>query len=146
MTRGDEDIEPWSLKFWQPLSLAAQFFRSPPPVGFEVYKFLKPHLLAQQFFQSPPFGCLNIFGAAPQYISSFPPCHVKWTFPYNFKLIVVKLAVNHHLHLCLQCTCISISKSFFYSYCKFLPVLRSVLEVALHHFLFFFFLVHCLLK
>ena len=32
-------------------------FRRPPP---------------PQFFQSPPFGCLNIFGAPPQYLHPHP--------------------------------------------------------------------------
>ena len=32
--RRDEDIETWSLKFWQPPLLAAQFFRTPPSCWF----------------------------------------------------------------------------------------------------------------
>ena len=60
---GDEDIETRSLKFQQPPSLAVQFFRSPPPLLL---------VLKYTNFRSPPFGCLNIFGAPPQYLHALP--------------------------------------------------------------------------
>ena len=58
--RRDEDIETWSLKFWQLPLLVVQFFRSPP----NSYWFWSIHI-----FGVPPPPSPTIFGGPPQYLN-----------------------------------------------------------------------------